>query len=1080
MESEFFNFDPTDFQVLEDIEFDETIQRPEKVRFYTFVEQTTDAYEKLMPRTRVTRFQREEVQREVARLQDLYKEYVIALPEDYKLREPEYGKRFSWIHPVYADHSYKEYNWQTQWTALFDNLRLPGFYPRMLSALPRPYGDTSTGVPYLVTEPTLFVNQEGKQEWRVLPEYVMTRTQRHEDKTIDVERVPVEGTEDVVNFVGYSLEKRSLDIPNPFLEHPFLKSNEATFFESTAPLNDVVPSLDAILTHGVPVTKDPYVEGTPYLKLYDVKLRDIPWSAWTSKFPPVDVVQEAPVGVPIEYPRPSQLAPPENVLEAYKSSYSPGLSLRLWLMKQLDGGGLIPELLRSQAIDNGSVESVPGVDLEIAAYPETTLEECRLAGKSFQDFLITGILRPARKGYQCVPLEFVKQERARMGYLNRKPWAESTGDDMKKSYIRRLEEIRPLEPPKEKTDLAPKTPQKQDSLRRAEVLAILNDPRRLDEDKLRDIREILRETSLTNKIHSDADALFVCCEHTLAILGGDLASDKSKFYELWTAVVDGFRVCKYCGEHINTDVFVDQVQFDANGFVIRRTAAFEESTFHGAGVRSFATGLNALRSLFVDGNAHDDMVMLILTLLQVLPTADKLDQLLKFGRAIANIQFSKGNADQIAKFSGITGMATAALILQTHIPSLIPRRAFGTKPLMLSGYPRDSDKPEGYTIADTLVMVLRKTFESFPTSFKGPSQQTVRAVLTNPSEIKTAVLNLLSAKSPLIKGLDKLPSPVPGLLAAARAYHAEQPVKVETPKSLLPLILPPKELGVIRNYVECPSSRPVWTSGRLPQVTQGVVALRTGLYPSPNASFVPPSQSRRIVPIPTPKEEIRSRLSKERNLQTRIPIRDNYVTNLMIASRISDLFFLNEPIRNVDSTENPSILRDISRGMLAEVLSDVQKDATKRTKLEEQRTKDIALYTLTADYKEEKASVNRLVAAEHMRFVQRMAQRTDTEREIIQDLLRVGLAPYIINRSDREEFAREAERLREEVYRDERIVEGDDDEIGVGLPSDYFEQGEEGPRGADNGDYGDYLGMPGNDGRDHEQPQITDDFDRSI
>ena len=83
----------------------------------------------------------------------------------------------------------------------------------------------------------------------------------------------------------------------------------------------------------------------------------------------------------------------------------------------------------------------------------------------------------------------------------------------------------------------------------------------------------------------------------------------------------------------------------------------------------------------------------------------------------------------------------------------------------------------------------------------------------------------------------------------------------------------------------------------------------------------------------------------------------------------------------------------------------------------------------------------------------------------------------MISRSDREEFAREAERLREEVYRDEQITQED---TGVGQPSDFFEQGEEGPRGADNGDYGDYVGMPGNDGRDHEQPQQTDDPERPI
>ena len=1089
MESEFFNFDPSDYQVLEDIEFDETIQRPEKIRFFTLTEQTTDAYEKLMPRGRVTRFQREEVRKEIERLQDLYGSYVIALPEDYRLREPSYGKQFTWIHPVYVSNEWKQYDWETQYRPLFENLRLPGFYPRFLTALPRPYIDVAEGIPYDTTEPTDFVDKEGKKPNRVLPRYEMTRTQRHEDKTIDVVKVPVDGTEDIVRFTGYYLDKRPLDIPNPFPDHPFLKSNEANFVETTSQLKDVVPSLDAILTHGVPVTKDPYVEGTQYLKLYDVRLQDIPWSAWKSKFPPVDIINEAPAGAPVEYPKPAQLAPPENVIEAYKSSYAPGVSVRLWLMNQLDGGGLIQELLRSQAIDNGSVESVPGIDLEQAAYPESTFEECQLTGKTFQDFLITGSLRRTvtfdKKDnvtikYQCVPLEFIKQERARVGYLNRKPWTETTGDDMKKAYVRRLEDIRPVGGLKEKTEAVPKTPQRPDSIRRTEVLAILEDPRRFADDKVKDIQEILRETSLTKNIYSDTDGLFVACAHTLAMLGGDLEADRLKYYETWTARVSGFRVCKFCGEQINSDVYVDQVQFDEDGMLIRQVDAFENTTFHGASVRSFAKGLESLRPLFLDGNAHDDMVLLILTVLQVLPTASKLEPLLKFGRSVAAVQFSKGAADLIAKFTGITGIATTALLLQTHIPTLIPRRSFGTKPLMLSGYPRDAEKPGEYTIADSLLMVLRKTFESFPTSFKGPAQQAIRAVLNKPGEVKTAVLNLLSAKSPLLKGLDKLPSPVPGLLTEAKSYHVENPVKVEAPKNLIPVIAPPKELGVINSFTECPSSRPVWTSGRSPQVLQSSIQLRTGIQAASNGKQVMPSVSDRVVPEPMPKDQIRGRLAKEKGIQARIPIRDTPLANLAVASRVSDMFFLNEPLRSVDPTEGASTLRDISRGILAETLAEVQKDAVKRTKLEEQRTKDIALYTLTADYKQEKANVNKLVASERMRFVQRMAQKTDTEREIIQDLLKIGLAPYIISRADREELAKEAERLREEVFRDEAAVQEIDAEVGVGQPRDIFEQGEEGLAGVDNGDYGDYVGMPGNDGRDHEQPQITDDQDRSI
>jgi mono/diheme cytochrome c family protein len=95
----------------------------------------------------------------------------------------------------------------------------------------------------------------------------------------------------------------------------------------------------------------------------------------------------------LEVPKAAQLAPPEKVTEAYGVKYEPGVSVRKWLMDRVDGGGLIVDLLRSMVIENGSVESVPGIDVEPAEYPDTTVEECSLVGKSFPDFNVTGILR---------------------------------------------------------------------------------------------------------------------------------------------------------------------------------------------------------------------------------------------------------------------------------------------------------------------------------------------------------------------------------------------------------------------------------------------------------------------------------------------------------------------------------------------------------------------------------------------------------------------------------------------------------------------------------------------------------------
>lgn len=1070
---EFFNFEPGDFQVLEDIDFDETIQRPEKIRFYTLSEQTSDAYEKLLPKGRTTRYQKDLIRKEIDRIQELYQKYVLALPEEYALREPEYGRSFSWVHPVYAGDDRKPYDWNASWLPLFDNLRQPGHYPRLITALPRPYADQEGGVPYDLKSKTLFVNSEGAEPLFALPAYEAIRTQLHEDRTIDIVRTPIDGSQDVVNFTGYFLDKRPLEIPNPLAEHPFLKGNEPTFIETTAPLKDVIPSLDAILTHGVPVTNDPYGEATPYLKLYDVKLEDIPWSSWRSKFPPVEVVNLTQQPTPLEFPAPSQFAPPKKVIDAYGSDYNPGMSVRLWLMRQVDGGSLIPALLQSDVIGNGSVESVPGIDVPLAAYPETTIDECMLEGKLFPEFNTTGILRRILDGnkikYQCVPLEFLKQERARVGYLGRKPWLETTAEDIKRAHLQRLAQVKPIPMGTEKKEAPVKTPGRGDSLRHREVVAIQTDPQRYSEDKIRDIQDILKETTLTNNIYTDTDGLFVACNHTLALLAGDLGTDRRKYYETWAAVKDGTRVCKFCGQVINDDVYVEGDTYDQDGFKIVETDVLEEGpTFVGSTVRDFTTGLTKLRPYFVMESPHDETVYLLLSLIQVLPMGDALEPLLKLGRAFSNsAQFEKYKGDQKTRFQGAVGLATAALLLQTHIPRLIPRRSFGPRPLVLSGYPRDAATPGETTVVDSLIGVLRKTFEAFPTSFAGPSKQLIRGILTRPGEIRTIVLNLLSAKSPLMTN-----PLVSGLIAKAKSFFVgvQEP---EQPKTLLPVMKPPTELDVIRSYPECPTNRPIWTSGRLPQIIQPRVPLvreivRTG---KPSVLLVP-STSVRVIPELTTEAQARSMLSKESKA---VKVSTGYRTNLLLASRIADMFQTPVPVRSVDPTQSQSKLRDISKGLVY-LAADTP---TKRAAIVEQRTKDVALYMLLAEYKDERVQLNKLRASERLRVVDQLRQKSDTERAVIGELLQIGLAPYLITNRDRELFAAEAQQLQAQLYRDELEVEEADSEIGIGLPRDQQDDGDENEVvGVDHGDYGDRAPLPID--RDELTAGLGDDPERSI
>lgn len=1070
MESEFFNFEPSDFQVLEEIDFDETIQRPEKVRFFTLEEQTVDAFEKMLPKGRLRKHEIKEVQTQVDRLKDLYSQFVTVTVDDYQLREPEYKKKLSWVYPVYsfADEEYTTYDFQTSWVPLYQDTRQPNFYPRMLSSLPKPIPDAPRGTPYEVTVPTETLNANGMFPRRVLPNYEMTRTQRHDDGSISIARIPANATADRLNIEGYYLAKRPLEVPNPLPEHPFLKDSESTFLPTTEPLSEIAPSLDAVMTHAIPVTSDPYGAAQPYLKLYDIRLQDIPWSSWKAKFPSVEAAQQQ-EPIQIDFPKPQDFAPSDKLIEGYSAVYNKGVSSRKWLMDQVDGGGLVVTMLMSMAIENGSVNMIPGMDIPIPNPPATTLDECQILGKTFQEFVVQGSLRRQGKDLFCVPVELVKQERSRIGYMGRLPWKETTGTDMLKSYLQTLKSMYPIQTLAAKSIPSELIPAKPEAPMRKEVLLIQNDIHRFPEDKVRDIQDILKSgtTTLTNHIFSDSQGSFVMCEHTLAVLSGDLAKDKNKFYETWTSRDDGFRVCKFCGEHVTTLDLVNQAEFDEDGYVINQADAFEEKVFRADVVAGFTTGLRALQPLFQLDNPMDATCYLLLSILHVLPSAEAVEPLLKFARGFNAKQYGNKDSEDIRKLKGISGILLVIILLQTHTPRLLPRRSFGPRPLYLQGYPRDLPEPEEYSIIDTLLMVIRKTFEAYPTSFKGPSQSVIRAILNKPKDVRKNAIVLM----------DKVFLAEKTIKALFQRAKEEPIPPVEQPRTLLPVLLPaPTEFGKKITFDnQCPSARPILREGQPAKVVQASIQLRKGIRASTGMMDVLPFVSSRIQPSILKKDDIRDLLKKKTTL---LKIGDDYHTNILLASRLADMFLLPKPVIP-DPTQNKDELRDIGKGILSDVLQQIQSDPVKRTRFEQEKTKDVTLYALLADFKEEKANVNKLRTKERLKIVAELASRSDQERQILGDLLRIGIAPYIITNRDREIFARESEALADASGVDDELLETDA-EVGVGNPLDIYDQGDVPVQGIEGGDYGDYTAQPMNDGRDQPQQTLWDNDDMPI
>jgi hypothetical protein len=1051
-------FDPSEFVVLEDsLEVDETIQRPEAVRFFTIEEQETDAFELLLPKGRTTQFQRDEVRDVIERMRDLYDSYVLALPDAYALREPERGTNLSWVHPVYADVQLQAYDVASKWSPLFaeEAKQAPGFYSRMIAALPRPYLTTG-GAQHAVSEPTEFVNAGGEKRLRVLPVFTTTQSIEHEDRTIEIAPRPMPGSEDVVNRLGYYLDKRPLEIPNPLADHPFLKANEPTFVDSTASLNDVLPSLDAVLTHGVPVTTDPYGIGGAYLKLYDINLSSIPWSSWTSRFPPVEVEQTLRDKSEIPFPKVEGDAPSDTILKAYKAPYAPGLSVREWLMRRDDGGEFVVRALQSLSSAAGSVESIPGIDLPMPAPPPTTLEACGLLGLSFPDFLVKGVLRRVpqlEKGQDtfkgplvCAPLEFIRQERARVGYLNRKPWGDETKDAIPRGHLMALRNSRRQEP--EIPILAEqKTPGKPESAHRRDVVAVLNDPRRHPRDKLQDLKDVVKDDLLDGNLYRDADQQFVLCAHTLALLAGDLERDRLYFYDVWTATAEGWRVCKFCGERLVGEDLVDQAERDEQGLVLNQKEALETPQIYvGESLMAFGKGLKELSAQFnIEEDPSDAIVFEFISLFQLLPDAETVRFFLDQGKAV-KAKKSDSNTTAGLEFRGIAGIAIAALLFQCHIPLLEPRRSFWSKPTTFAGYPRDAQWTSGdFGILDILLMVLENTYRGFPRAVTGPHKHAVRAVLTDPTKVRSIVLVQLEMR--LLQNPE-----IQKALQSARALVAQLPV----PPPIVPFLPIRPPTLTTRGYPVCPGGQAIFTGKALPESRQPTLSLRRGIQAGVRQPVRVPV-SERVEVRPTPADQVRRRVALKGDPRL---VKDGPRTNLLLATRLASLQRKALPIAEIDPTQSPAMLKSIAKGFLQEASQGYVGDPSK----------DVTLFCLLADYNKSKAEARKIRATERITYTQRMADFTDLEREVNMELAKLGMAPTIIDLAERTQMG--------------RIDLSHLVDVGVGLPQDTVEGGDiaasNAGAGVDNGNYGDYEAVPFREGRDPYEATVLDDAETSI
>jgi len=1068
-------FQPEEYEILEEFTFEEEIQRPDELRFFTLDEQLLDYFEKVLPvGKKISKADYKRIAKEVDRIRTVYQQSVTVTDTDYRIDLERKELNIPWIKHIYSASDLKSYSYAESWLPIFsqESRTIPNFFSRMALALPKPY-KPSKGLP--ITQKTIMVDEEGKNEVIGLGQFTKTKTFIHEDGSMTIEKIPLLNTQDEIKSKGFYLSDRKIDIPHPLSEHPFLSSNRPRSIITEKPLLEIFPTIEAILTHAVPVTKDPYNEGLKYLKIYDVKLSNIPWNLWKDKFPSEDTITGDKKSESISFPKKSDsVNPSESLQKVYVLPWYEGVNPRYWLMQQEDRGQLVINMILSKAHDSGLVPpELPG-EKPKAVFPKSTSEEC-LKTDTFEEFVESGIF--SLKDKTCIPTSYFSQLSKELVSKDKKSWNEN----ILKEHQLLLKDFQIIieKPKKEKYD---KHDSKDDSELRRDVKAILKDLNRLPEDKAYAIEKFIRSLSTSNRVYIDKDSMFVICSHTMAELRGDLERDWRTFYDEWTYIDDGFRSCKFCGEQINSDVLVTQDDFDENGNPLVSGDVLPTQEFHGH-ISSFTSSLNELKHNFMLENPGESTFYLLLSLLQVLPKETQLLPIIQMIRDLSGILRKSTKIEKADKerVEGILGLAGMIILLQTHNPFLIPRRSFGSKILKLTGYPRDTEDTKDSPILDVLISIMKSTFELSPSTFKGPSKTLFKAVLVKPKEIRKESLKYIDAFVKKFKAQ----------LIAAKERYDLTPLTEEISNLIsLPSIKiekneyePMERLGSEELSAECDIYFPkaFLTLKLPPKVYQDKLKLQENIKPSKNSQKI---TAKLILEeeIELTKKEMEKnlsmgfpKLSKMDKIESFIKSTDDGIALLFLLNRILDFLsstdFSKETIieyreisTNLKTSINLSILRDISKGLLYKLFHEISSHKNKLSILNLITLvvqKDLSLNMMLLTEDEAQKEDLTLRAKERETFKMRMRQMDDTQREITKMLLDIGLAGYIITNEDRELFSQEYNIKEEEEpdlevsedgvvrpdYEDGDIRRGPDGrELTIGNGG-YGEQGNE------NGDY---------------------------
>jgi hypothetical protein len=288
-----------------------------------------------------------------------------------------------------------------------------------------------------------------------------------------------------------------------------------------------------------------------------------------------------------------------------------------------------------------------------------------------------------------------------------------------------------------------------------------------------------------------------------------------------------------------------------------------------------------------------------------------------------------------------------------------------------------------------------------------------------------------------------------------------------------PVFLPGEAMGD-EQFTVCNSNAltSLWTTKQPPNVLQAELSLQSRIEPSPRLENI----SLRDVPISLHRpsdSEIRKRVALglpngfallNEFLKTADGTAFVTITSRLLSCLYDTSFPKKEQIRirnqleHIDISESDSMIRDIAKGYFFELLHIIKASPpllrATNDALKQDLTIRMILLSKTAAEKED----FELKAKERNTLKSSLRSMNDTERELTQRLLELGLADFIITNVDRKRFVRELN-YKDPELEEVDVVDMNRPEEGYNVERDYVENGDQ-PIAEDGTqlqvDYGDY------------------------